>query len=144
MLGAPPETGQQPNSAPGRESREGGAEAPDDIQPSPSVRRFSRNSEVDYAVVAYNPTSDPKTGRPQLTMQVKLYHDGKILHQLPSRQVNPGAGNDSERPKRLDCAGRLKLTGFPPGDYVMRMVVTDQLANKKYSRAEQWMDFSVR
>jgi len=44
----------------------------------------------------------------------------------------------------LDCGGRLKLNGFPPGDYVMRLIVTDVLAKSKYSRAEQWMDFSVR
>ena len=105
------------------------------------MRRFSHDSVIDYGAVVYNPTLDPKTGKPQLTMQLEIYRDGKVLHQLEPRQLDPGP---AANPKRLDCGGRLKLTSFPPGDYVMRLVVTDQLAKQKYSRAEQWMDFSVR
>ncbi len=112
----------------------------DDIQPTPNVRRFSRNSMIDYAAAVYNPTNDPKTGKPQLSMQLEFYREGKVLLQMDPRTIDPG---EAANPKRLDCGGRLKLTGFP-GDYVMRLVVTDQLAKQKYSRAEQWMDFSVR
>jgi VWFA-related protein len=118
-----------------------GQEDRDDIQPTPNVRRFSRDSAIDYGAVVYNGTPDPKTGKPQLIMQLEIYRDGKVLHHLGPRQLDPGP---AANPKRLDCGGRIKLTSFPPGDYVMRMVVTDQLATKKYSRAEQWMDFSVR
>jgi VWFA-related protein len=120
---------------------EAGADARDDVQPTPSARRFSRDSVIDYGAVVYNPAPDPKTGKPQLTMQLEIYRDGKVLHQLEPRQIDPGG---AANPKRLECGGRLKLTGFPPGEYVMRLVVTDQLAKQKYSRAEQWMDFSIR
>ncbi|MBO0858424.1 MAG: VWA domain-containing protein [Chloracidobacterium sp.] len=113
----------------------------DDIQPTPGVRRFSRNSIIDYGVVIYNPTLDPKTGKPQLSMQLEIYRDGKVIQQLEPRSIDPGPTAD---PKRLDCGGRLKLTSFPRGDYVIRLLVTDQLADPKYSRAEQWMDFGVR
>src|SRR5262249_10101232 len=44
-----------------------GQEDRDDIQPTPNVRRFSRDSAIDYGAVVYNPTLDPKTGKPQLT-----------------------------------------------------------------------------
>ena len=114
----------------------------DDIQPTPNVRRFSRDSVIDYGAVIYNPTKDPKTGKPQLSMQLEFFRDGKSVLQLEPRVIEPNEG--ANNPKRVDCGGRLKLTGLPPGDYMMRIVVTDQLANKKYSRAEQWMDFSVR
>ncbi|MGH9833331.1 MAG: VWA domain-containing protein [Blastocatellia bacterium] len=117
------------------------AEESDDIQPTPYVRRFSRNGEIEYGAAVYNPALDAKTGKPQLTMQMEFYRDGKAIYQMEARQIDPGPGVN---PKRLDCGGRLKLTGFPPGDYVLRMVVTDQLAKQRYSRAEQWMDFSVR
>jgi VWFA-related protein len=113
----------------------------DDTQPTPNMRRFSRDSAIDYGAVIYNPTPDPKTGKPQLTSQLEIYRDGKVLHQLEPAQIAPGAESN---PKRLNCGGRLKLTSFPPGDYFMRLVVTDQLAKGKYSRVEQWMDFSVR
>src|SRR5262245_19243279 len=117
------------------------AEERDDIQPTPSVRRFSRDSIIDYGAVVYNPTMDPKTGKPQLTMQLEFYRDGKVIHKMEPRAIEPG---EAANPKRVDCGGRLKLKGFPPGDYIMRLVVTDQLAKQKFSRAEQWMDFSVR
>ncbi len=118
-----------------------GQEDRDDIQPTPAVRRFSRDGVIDYGAFAFNATIDPKTGKPQLTMRLEIYRDGKVAIQLEPRQIDAGATTDL---KRLDCGGRLKLNGFPPGDYVMRMVVIDQLAKQKYSAAEQWMDFSVR
>ena len=118
-----------------------GAEERDDIQPTPNVRRFSRDSVIDYGAFVYNATPDPKTGKPQLTTQLEIYREGKVLHQLEPRPIDPA---DVADPKRLECGGRLKLTSFPPGDYVMRLIVTDQLAKQKYERAEQWMDFSVR
>jgi VWFA-related protein len=118
-----------------------GAEESQDIQPTPNVRRFSRNSVIDYGAFIYNATPDPKTGKPQLTTQLEIYRDGKVLHQMDPKPVDPGAAADL---KRLECGGSLKLTGFPPGDYVMHIVVTDQLAKEKYARAEQWMDSSVR
>ena len=64
-----------------------GAEDRDDIQPTPSVRRFSRDSVIDYGAFVYNYTLDPKTGKPQLTIQLEIYRDGKVLHQY-------GAEND--------------------------------------------------
>jgi hypothetical protein len=131
---------QAPDQPPDK-PEETNADARDDVQPTPNVRRFSRDSAIDYVAVVYNPALDPKTGKPQLTIQLEIYHDGKLLHQLEPRQIVPGEGIN---PKRFECGGRLKLTSFPPGDYVMRLVVTDQIANQKYARAEQWMDFSVR
>jgi len=118
-----------------------GAEESEDIQPTPNVRRFSRNSVIDYGAFIYNATPDPKTGKPQLTTQLEIYRDGKVLHQMEPKPVDPDA---AANPKRVECGGSLKLTSFPPGDYVMHIVVTDQLAKEKYARAEQWMDFSVR
>jgi hypothetical protein len=117
------------------------ADARDDVQPSPNVRRFSRDGVIDYGAFVFNPALDSKTGKPQLTMQLEVYRDGKVVHQLEPRQIPHG---EAASPKRLECGGRLKLTGLTPGDYLMRLVVTDQLANQKYARAEQWMDFSVR
>jgi len=130
LLSTGTESGQQPTT-----------DDRDDTQPTPGVRRFSSNSVIDYVAIVYNATIDPKTGKPQLAAQLEIYRDGKVLHQMEPKQFDLGSTAD---PKRLDCGGRLKLTGFPPGDYVMRLVVTDQLANQKYSHAEQWMDFSVR
>jgi VWFA-related protein len=130
------EPDQPPNKPEGTRAQER-----DDAQPTPNVRRFSRDGVIDYGAFVFNPALDPKTRKPQLTMQVEIYRDGKVLHKLDPRQLDAG---EAVNPKRVECGGRLKLTGFTPGDYVMRMIVIDQLANQKYSRAEQWTDFSVR
>src|SRR5262249_13851204 len=89
--GAKPD-GAKPGEAKAEEAKPDGAKAEerDDIQPTPGVRRFSRNSMIDYGAVVYNPTLDPKTGKPQLTTQLEFYRDGKVLLQLQPRPIDPG------------------------------------------------------
>jgi VWFA-related protein len=117
------------------------ANLPDDVQPTPAVRRFPRSGSIDYGGLIYNPTPDPQTGKPQLKMSIEIYRDGKPIHQSPPRPIEPGA---AAKPKWLEYGGRLKLTALAPGDYLLHVIIEDPLAKKKYSRAEQWMDFSVR
>ncbi len=74
-------------------------------------------------------------------MQVEVYHEGKKIYQSPVRPVEIAEGGDD---KRYPCLGQMKLKGLPLGNYLIHMTVIDALADKKYARAEQWMDFSVR
>ncbi|MBO0858426.1 MAG: VWA domain-containing protein [Chloracidobacterium sp.] len=117
------------------------AEPRDDIPPTPNMRRFLGDSTIDYGAVIYNPTLDPTTGKPKLTLQLEIYHDGKVFQQLEPRNLDTSKMAD---PMRVDCVGRLKLTSIPAGDYMLHLIVTDQFADRKFSRAEQWMDFGVR
>src|SRR5215475_2900745 len=112
-----------------------------DLQATPYVRIFPRSGWVQYGVAVYNATADKKTGRPQISVQAEVYHDGKPAYRLQPRalEFSPGVN-----PKRFDYVGRLRLNDFPAGDYLLHLIVTDGLAKKKYARAEQWMDFSVR
>ncbi|MFN8001403.1 MAG: VWA domain-containing protein [Acidobacteriota bacterium] len=108
---------------------------------SPYVRRFPRTGWVQYGAAIYNAATDKKTNLPQITVQAEIYKDGKLFHQFAARQLefSPGAN-----PKRFDYVGRMRLNNFPPGEYLLHFIVTDALAKKKQSRAEQWMDFSVQ
>jgi VWFA-related protein len=108
---------------------------------SPYVRIFPRTGWIQYGAAIYNAATDKKTGKPQITVRAEIYRDGKPAYQFAPRAVelSPGAN-----PQHFDYVGRLKLNNFPEGDYLLRLIVTDSLASKKYSRAEQWMDFSVR
>jgi VWFA-related protein len=112
-----------------------------DLQATPYVRIFPRSGWVQYGVAVYNATADKKTGRPQISVQAEVYHDGKPAYRLRPRalEFSPGVN-----PKRFDYVGRLRLNDFPAGDYLLHLIVTDGLAKKKSARAEQWMDFSVR
>ncbi|HKX26798.1 MAG TPA: VWA domain-containing protein [Blastocatellia bacterium] len=111
----------------------------DETQPSPAVRRFSPRGTIAYGAAVYNSTIDPPTGKPRLTQQVEVYHEGQVIYTGPIREVNI-----PEDTKLIDCQGIIKLTDFPTGDYMMHLIVTDTLAKQKYARTDQWMDFSVR
>ena len=117
------------------------ADLPPGVLPLPGVRRFLRNSTIEYTGVVYNPAPDPKTGKPQLTLTVELFRDGKAIYQSSPRPIEPGIENKA---KRLSFGGALKLTGLEPGDYLLHVIVEDLRAKKKNARADQWMDFSVR
>jgi hypothetical protein len=44
----------------------------------------------------------------------------------------------------LAASGALILgTDLVPGEYVLQIIVTDTLADKKYRVATQWMDFEI-
>jgi hypothetical protein len=117
------------------------SDQPHDLQATPYVRKFPRSGLLQYGVAVYNATADKKTGTPQITVQADIYRDGKPAYRFPSRslQFSPGVN-----PKRFDYVGKLQLKDFPAGDYMLHLIVTDGLARKKFARAEQWMDFSVR
>jgi hypothetical protein len=115
--------------------------ATDDIQPTPAVRRFARTSEIEYGFMIFNAQIDKRTHQAQLTNQVDLFRDGKRVYEFPARPVEISEQKDLSR---MMFGGRLQLKDIPPGDYVVRIIITDALAKQKYARAEQWMDFSVR
>jgi hypothetical protein len=112
-----------------------------DLQATPYVRRFRRSGLLQYGAAIYNAIADKKTGLPQITIQAEVYRDGKPAYQLPARSLEFSPGVN---PRRFDYVGRLQLNAFPAGDYLLHLIVTDNLAKKKFARAEQWMDFSVR
>ena len=119
-----------------KESKESG-----DVKTSPYVRSFAKTGWVQYGAAIYNVTVDKKTDQPQLSVQAEIYRDGKLLKQLPPKAIElPAKAN----PKRFDFVGQMLLNNFQPGDYLLRVVVTDALAKKKVGQVEQWMDFSVR
>jgi hypothetical protein len=61
-------------------------------------------------------------------------HPGKVL------DLNGQADS-----KRLVAFGRLPMDArFPPGDYLLQVVVTDAPAKEKNRIATQWIDFEIR
>lgn len=120
---------------------EGEKESITDLRTTPYVRNFPGSGWIKYGAAIYNSTVDKKTGQPQLTVQAEIYHDGKLLKQLPPKPIELPAKANS---KRFDFVGQMLLTNFQPGDYLLRVIVTDALAKKKIGQVEQWMDFTVR
>lgn len=108
---------------------------------SPYVRRFPGTGWIQYGAAIYNAETDKKTNLSQITVQAEIYRDGKRLYRFPVRKADPPSGGSA---KRFDFVGRLRMNNFPAGQYQLRLTAVDALANKRYARAEQWMDFTVQ
>ncbi|MFN0109582.1 MAG: VWA domain-containing protein [Blastocatellia bacterium] len=112
-----------------------------EVMANPAARRFASNSEIEYQAAIYNPQPDRKTGKPSLKLRFELYRDGKPIFQSPERPVRSDRQVD---PKWLDCGGRFQLKNFSAGEYLLRLVVKDELREGKDSVVEQWIDFTVK
>ncbi|HEV7903163.1 MAG TPA: hypothetical protein VGO96_04915, partial [Pyrinomonadaceae bacterium] len=125
-----------------------GATAEAALSPVPSathlsLRRFRPATPLAYSYVIYNPRLDKTTRRPQLTTQVRLFRAGREVLASPEIPFEPGTQTD---PARLSAGGTLRLPpDAAPGEYVLQVVVTDQLAKPKDRQriTTQWIDFEI-
>ncbi len=114
------------------------ADAGSKAQPTPllAVRQLSRKQDLRYAAIIYNAKSS--SGGPQVKTQVIISQGGKILYREPESAV---ASNGASSP--LTKIGQVGLSGVSPGRYVLSLVVTDPLADKKSQIVARSIDFTV-
>jgi hypothetical protein len=120
-----------------------GASAPTDPRASAAVRRFRQRAAVDFGCVVFNARTDAAHPAPQLTARTRLFRDGQPVFEGSERPVAVAPQTD---PKRISYGSRLSLgSNLPPGDYVLQIVVTDQLRDPKdkHRTASQWIDFEI-
>lgn len=123
-----PATGAVPQAA--REAITGG----------PAVRQFHSGDKLIYAYSIYNAALNETTHLPQLSALARIFRDGKLVFTGPVSQVDAGQSD----PKRIPSVGRLLLgPEFEPGQYVLQVVVTDQLTKEKQQVTAQWIDFEI-
>lgn len=112
-----------------------------DQQADPAIRRFRRGSLLDYGFVVYNAKPDRATARPRLTIQARLFREGRQVYAGQPQPFDPQQQTGLER---IEAAGRLQLgAALAPGEYVLQVVVTDALADKSRAVATQWIDFEL-
>lgn len=112
-----------------------------DPRANTSVRQFRTPSAMVYALAIYNAQIDKASGKPDLTIQARLFRNGELV--FTGNEV-PFDIRDQADPKRLGGGGAIQLgTTMTPGEYVLQIVVTDRLAKEKYRVATQWMDFEI-
>lgn len=110
-------------------------------QASAAVREFRSGAIIEYAFFIFNATLDKASSRPQVVTQVKLFRDGKEIFAGRELQYDSSGQIDLQR---LPGGGAIQLSNrMEPGDYVLQVVVTDALADKKHRIATQWMDFQI-
>ena len=106
-----------------------------------TVRRFRRGSQIDFVYHVYNAKVDRATGRPRLRTQARLFRDGQPVFDGPTVPLDPGPQTDMTR---LKTGSRLQLgMNLAPGEYVLQLVVTDELARGSRATATQWLDFEI-
>ncbi len=101
------------------------------------TRIISRANELRYAVVVYN----PKLGgnKPEAKSQLIISQGGRILFKEPEQPIEPAGANPGEFIK----LGQLVLHNVNPGRYILTLVVTDPLADKKRATVSRSVDFTV-
>jgi len=104
----------------------------------PAIRRFRPNTILAYAYTLYNAQADKTTNQPKLTVQVNLYHDGKMVSD------NKPQTPELEKPvdaTRINDYGYIRLNAnIKTGDYALQIIIKDLLTNETTS---QWIDFVI-
>ena len=98
-------------------------------------RRLSRSQDLRYAAMIYNPKL--KDGKPQLRSQLIISQGNKVLLQGPEEPIE---ANGSSPVTKM---GQLALGKVAPGRYVLTLVITDTLADKKAQTLARSIDFTV-
>ena len=107
---------------------------------SPAIRDFRQGMQLQWGYLIYNAQLD-KSGKPQLTSSIRLFRNGQ---QVFSGSDLPFVADNQKDLQRLAASGAIILgTDLTPGEYLLQVVVTDTLAEKKYRTATQWMDFQI-
>jgi len=103
-----------------------------------SLRRFKRGTILSYSTEIYNARLDDAK-KTQLQTQVRIFRDGQLV-----LEGKPNPFNPEGQPMKLNFAGALGLGNeMKPGDYVLQIVVTDNLAKNKRKAATQWVQFEI-
>ena len=107
----------------------------------PGIRRFSKGSIVAYMYTFYNAPIDPATGKPNYSVQVKLFHDATMILESKPQMAAPEKQDDWSR--ITDYAYMRLNKDSEPGDYALQVIIKDLSPNGKNQSVSQWIDFEV-
>jgi VWFA-related protein len=106
-----------------------------------AVRQFQAGSQMYYSFEVYNARLDDVSQRPRLTRQLRILRDGEVVLASPPSPLNLREQADG---KLITVTGSLTLTkAVKPGQYVLQLLIEDELAARDRRTATQSMDFEV-
>ena len=109
-------------------------------QSDTSLRRFKRGTVLRYAYEIYNIRLDAAQ-KPQAQTQMRIFRDGKPL--LEGRQSALDVAGQTNMQK-IAAGGAMSLgSALPAGDYVLQIIVTDNLAKEKHRTTTQFVQFEI-
>ncbi len=105
-----------------------------------SLRKFKRGTILRYAYEIYNAKLDTAK-KPNAIAQLRIFHDGKLLLEGKKTAVELFGQTDLQRIKSL---GAISLgSEMPAGDYILQIIITDNLAKEKRKIASQFVQFEL-
>ena len=111
-----------------------------DFLGGPAIRIFHSGDNVAYAYEVLN-AHFTASDKPQLQTQIRLYREGQAVYEGPVSLLKATKTEDGQ-PLAID--GQLRLTSFPPGQYLMQVIVSQNVQENKPRVATQTMDFEIR
>lgn len=115
-------------------------EKPADPISDTAMRQFKAGTVLSYGAVVYNPKVS-NDGKPDLTTQIRLVKDGRVVYLGKIQPVPKGNMLDEQR---VSANGSMSLgTDLKAGDYILQVLVTDNLANKKRQTVSQFVPFEI-
>lgn len=104
-----------------------------------TLRQFKPGTVLNYGLIAYNPKRDAN-GRTSLTGYIRVFRDGKVYFTGTPKPFNVISANA----QKTHFGGSLNLgENMPAGEYVLQIVITDNLAKKKRQTATQFVPFDI-
>jgi VWFA-related protein len=115
---------------------EGPGLEPDDWNRALVLRRFQHGASLVYGYTIYNAALDKKTQRPQLITHTEIFRDSVKVYGSDRTAV---ATADQADLKRINAGARLQLgPALTPGEYVVQIVVEDQVAKRTAVQVTQF------
>lgn len=106
-----------------------------------ALRRFKLGTSVTFGYAIYNAKLDKATAKPNLTTQFKIFREGKEIFTSQERPLDAAALKDFYG---INTGGAFRLGGeMTTGEYVLQIIVKDQLAKQKRQISTQWIDFEI-
>ena len=105
-----------------------------------AIRRFKAGSVMRYGYEIYNAKLDASK-KPSIQSKTRIFRDGKLI--LDGQQQPLNLTNQTEM-EHLRASGAIALgKQMPPGDYVLQIIITDNMARVKERIATQFVQFEV-
>ena len=116
------------------------AAAASDPASDTALRQFKGGTVLSYGAYIFN-AKFAAAQKPDLSVQTRIFRDGKIYFE---GKTNPVVINQQTDFERVPATASLALgKQMPPGEYVLQIVVTDNQTKSKSKTATQFVAFEV-
>lgn len=105
-----------------------------------SLRQFKRGTVLNYGFTIFNPKLNA-VKKADLSMRVRVFRDGKPVFEGQTQQL-PKEWQDDLQRVRVGAALALGAV-MEPGDYVLQIIITDNLAREKRKESSQFVQFEI-